>query len=143
MHSPPHPFTHYPPQSSHAHTHSLHSPSSVRLAFKYVLVQQRKAYETINAQSLLLQQLSAEAKRHESLLQDSQLRLDAASRDGREAVERCEVRRGPHERAPGMPIKQDSIVVNVNVPTGHTNVWAESETQFHCACFQKKKNVEA
>jgi hypothetical protein len=45
------------------------SPSSVRLAFKYVLVQQRKAYETINAQSLLLQQLSGEAKRHESQLQ--------------------------------------------------------------------------
>ena len=41
----------------------------MRLAFKYVLVQQRKAYETINAQSLLLQQLSGEAKRHESQLQ--------------------------------------------------------------------------
>jgi hypothetical protein len=36
-----------------------------------VLVQQRKAYETINAQSLLLQQLSGEAKRHESQLQVS------------------------------------------------------------------------
>jgi hypothetical protein len=61
----------------------------VRLAFKYVLVQQRKAYETINAQSLLLQQLSAEAKRHESLLQDSQLRLDNATRDSRDALDRC------------------------------------------------------
>lgn len=50
-----------------------HSPSSVRLAFKYVLVQQRKAYETINAQSLLLQQLSGEAKRHESQLQVTEI----------------------------------------------------------------------
>jgi chromosome segregation ATPase len=58
------------------------------MAFKYVLVQQRKAYETINAQSLLLQQLSGEAKRHDALIQDLQQRLELAARDAREGLER-------------------------------------------------------
>jgi hypothetical protein len=53
-----------------------------------VLVQQRKSFDTINTQSLVVQQVGAEMKKQETQLQDALARVDALSREVREANEK-------------------------------------------------------
>eukprot|EP00455_Lapot_gusevi_P039248 TRINITY_DN4398_c0_g2_i1.p1 TRINITY_DN4398_c0_g2~~TRINITY_DN4398_c0_g2_i1.p1 ORF type:complete len:545 (+),score=138.43 TRINITY_DN4398_c0_g2_i1:124-1758(+) len=66
----------------------LNIPTPIRLAFKYMFVQQKKMFDNMQGQAYTIQQMQLEEKHRDTLINELQERIDTLLKEGKEAAEK-------------------------------------------------------